>query len=323
MVQSQLPQPPISQPPPSEMQTLHEQPAFASARGRASQEPGPAAPVANGNTPRPFKTQPPLAAVSIPAPNSYDRRRVVEPPTRKNVASYSSDSIEAIPLPPRTQSVETYSASSPFDQIAQAAVSNPPLPGSMTATDTSIDPDTDLPMPVEHLQLPGLREGSAAFPVPPVNPYTSRTRTMGPRDQVGTGSDPSRRLNDDPWHNPSAALPRQQPYEEPSRAQSSLPPISSSRPYPGNAPVPSQSPVGTPREQPMAFDEEHYRVVYNEFVGSKARLGEVVDNITYEGFSSKLRSSEKELIDRHGCKAVRFQVLVKDRQVSLRPQLVR
>lgn len=73
----------------------------------------------------------------------------------------------------------------------------------------------------------------------------------------------------------------------------------------------------------MPFDHEHYRVVYNEFVGSKARLGEAVDNISFEGFSAKLRSSEKELIERHGCKAVRFQVLVKDRQVSLRPQLVR
>jgi hypothetical protein len=120
------------------------------------------------------------------------------------------------------------------------------------------------------------------------------------------------------------------------KESSSSPPLASARPYPSQ---PSQAPQhggtplpqgGTPlphaqphREVPMPFDEEHYRYVYNEFVGSKARLGEAVDNITFEGFSSKLRTSEKELIDRHGCRAVRFQVLVKDRQVSLRPQLVR
>ena len=71
------------------------------------------------------------------------------------------------------------------------------------------------------------------------------------------------------------------------------------------------------------YDESHYRAVYNEFVASKANLGEAVDNITFEGFRSKLRNSEQQLLDRHGCRAVRFQVLVKDRTVSLRPQLVR
>lgn len=76
-------------------------------------------------------------------------------------------------------------------------------------------------------------------------------------------------------------------------------------------------------DAPRAFDEAHYRSVYMDFVGNKRQLGENVDNITYEGFSAKLRNSEQKLIDKHGCRAVRFQVMVKDRQVSLRPQLVR
>lgn len=94
------------------------------------------------------------------------------------------------------------------------------------------------------------------------------------------------------------------------------------------APAPARSstldlPKTDNNHEPMPFDEEHYRVVYNEFVASKARLGEAVDNITYEGFRTKLRSSEQALLDRHKCRAVRFQVLVKDKTVSLRPQLVR
>jgi hypothetical protein len=103
--------------------------------------------------------------------------------------------------------------------------------------------------------------------------------------------------------------------------------------YAAASPLASAVPAHTPTNRPDSlgresgivapFDETHYRVVYNDFIGSKRRLGEAVDNITFEGFSAKLRSSEKALIDRHGCRAVRFQVQIKDNQVSLRPQLVR
>ena len=62
---------------------------------------------------------------------------------------------------------------------------------------------------------------------------------------------------------------------------------------------------------------------FDEFVGSKRRLGEPVESINFEGFRAKLRKIEQTLIEKHGCRAVRFQVVVRDRQVSLRPQLVR
>lgn len=73
----------------------------------------------------------------------------------------------------------------------------------------------------------------------------------------------------------------------------------------------------------LPFDEGHYQFVYDKFVGSKKELGENVDSIKYDGFVAKLRNNEEKLIERHGCKAVRFEVLVKDNRVSLRPQLVR
>lgn len=71
------------------------------------------------------------------------------------------------------------------------------------------------------------------------------------------------------------------------------------------------------------FDDAHYRAVFDEFVGTKQSLGEPTGNLTFEGFRAKLKASEKQLVARHRCRAVRFQVLVKNRQVSLRPQLVR
>lgn len=79
----------------------------------------------------------------------------------------------------------------------------------------------------------------------------------------------------------------------------------------------------TAPESVKAFDEGHYRAAFDEFVGSKKRLGEVIDNISFDGFSAKLRKIEQTLIEKHGCRSVRFQVIVRDKQVSLRPQLVR
>lgn len=83
------------------------------------------------------------------------------------------------------------------------------------------------------------------------------------------------------------------------------------------------SEIAAPSTVPRAFDEEHYRGAFDEFVGSKRRLGEPVESINFEGFRAKLRKIEQTLIEKHGCRAVRFQVVVRDRQVSLRPQLVR
>lgn len=71
------------------------------------------------------------------------------------------------------------------------------------------------------------------------------------------------------------------------------------------------------------FDREHYRRVYDEFVAAKTELGESVEGLSFEGFGAKLRASEESLLQQHSCRAVRFQVIVKDQAVSLRPQLVR
>jgi hypothetical protein len=74
---------------------------------------------------------------------------------------------------------------------------------------------------------------------------------------------------------------------------------------------------------PRPYDEVHYRAAFDEFVSSKMRLGDPVDSISFEGFRDKLAKIEQTLIEKHGCRSVRFQVIVRERQVSLRPQLVR
>ena len=75
--------------------------------------------------------------------------------------------------------------------------------------------------------------------------------------------------------------------------------------------------------RPLPFDEDHYRGVYDRFVQAKTELGQSLSSVSWEAFRTKLRSSEQTLLDQHGCRAVRFQVLVRERTVSLRPQLIR
>lgn len=71
------------------------------------------------------------------------------------------------------------------------------------------------------------------------------------------------------------------------------------------------------------YDEVHYRRVFDDFLAAKGEVGEPTDGLEYTSFAEKLRTSEQDLIREYGCKAVRFQVLVKEDTVSLRPQLVR
>lgn len=350
--------------------------AFALDAAFGAQAPAPAA-SAGASAPLARGAQPSFAAgpeprfdgmfAGAPAPRPTSTPSAMTPSAAegRRPAPIDGPAIEPIPLPSRPISVSNPGQSLPatppaaqpaspppsaFDAIAAAALSASPPPVKPAVVEAAMDPHSDLPMPVEHLNLPGLKESSG--PISPPTPAIARASR--PQSAVPRSASPDPRGlpagNEDPWRNsavPSNAPARQAsgaplraedvpgrhaearpppsitaPVVPPSSSSIPMVPPPSSRSYAANG-VPPAVQAAPPAREPMAFDEEHYRVVYNEFVGSKARLGEQVDNITFEGFSTKLRNSEKELIDRHGCKAVRFQVLVKDRQVSLRPQLVR
>ena len=70
-------------------------------------------------------------------------------------------------------------------------------------------------------------------------------------------------------------------------------------------------------------DEAQFRSIYDEFLTLKKKCGEAVDNLTYERFLTKLRSNRDALIAKHGCKAVKFQVYVKDGKAALKASPVR
>lgn len=70
-------------------------------------------------------------------------------------------------------------------------------------------------------------------------------------------------------------------------------------------------------------DEAYNDRVYREYVRAKEQLGENVASIPKDRFTQRLKGRADALVQKHGCRMVRFQVSTVDAQVVLRPVLIR
>ncbi len=59
-------------------------------------------------------------------------------------------------------------------------------------------------------------------------------------------------------------------------------------------------------------------IVYEEFVRTKKQCGEATDGLTFEKFQHTLKKNRDALMQRHGCKRVKFSVYVKEGRASLK-----
>lgn len=312
----------------------------------ASRPEGPGALEPNAQTP-PLRADAPPPPQSPPTPVE-SMRPVPVTPERETPRP---------PTPPPPSSPQQHRPS--FDAIARAAHSAPPMPRpesdeeNLPVPKGGLSPgmiagqslashghvmapskrhEEDLPLPKE--------QASHLYDLGPAPATTAdangiEPRRAGPRGSPGlTGGAPSASGFTTP------ASPMGSGVTAPRDPTPPVPPAPPAPPIPPPGPAKPPAPAAAPPSPPMApnppdpsagggspdprpFDMEHYRRVYDEFVSAKERLGESVEGLSFEGFGAKLKASEESLIDRHGCRAVRFQVLVKDHAVSLRPQLVR
>ncbi len=77
-------------------------------------------------------------------------------------------------------------------------------------------------------------------------------------------------------------------------------------------------------DEPEPLDESAYfRQIFDQFVATKKQCGERTDNLQFERFSQTLRRNRDALIERYGCKTVRFQVYVKEGKAALKATPVR
>jgi len=88
-------------------------------------------------------------------------------------------------------------------------------------------------------------------------------------------------------------------------------------------PPSAASPVPLPSPFAAGAEEAHFQQVYREFVATKEKCGEPADGLTYDKFAAKLRKNQEQLIAKYACRAVRFQVYVKDGKTALKAQPIK
>jgi hypothetical protein len=76
-------------------------------------------------------------------------------------------------------------------------------------------------------------------------------------------------------------------------------------------------------EHPSADASAEWPQVYEEFIRTKRECGEPTDGLTFEKFQQTLKKNRDALMQRHGCKRVKFSVYVKEGRASLKATPVR
>jgi hypothetical protein len=65
-------------------------------------------------------------------------------------------------------------------------------------------------------------------------------------------------------------------------------------------------------------EEVHWRAIHAEFLETRARCGESIENLGFERFRPKLEKNKEALMQKYGCRAVRFSVYVKEGKAALK-----
>lgn len=86
-----------------------------------------------------------------------------------------------------------------------------------------------------------------------------------------------------------------------------------------NAATGQHAAAGAPSGDPAA----EWQAVYEEFIRTKRECKEPTDGLTFEKFQQTLKKNRDALIQRHGCKRVKFSVYVKEGRASLKATPVR
>lgn len=84
----------------------------------------------------------------------------------------------------------------------------------------------------------------------------------------------------------------------------------------GGVPVSSDAATVALANEP---EQAYFQRLFDEYVAARRAVGDAVDSATLDAFVAKLRLSETGLKKKYNCRAVRFRVLTKDRQVTLKP----
>ncbi|HSN92278.1 MAG TPA: MXAN_5187 C-terminal domain-containing protein [Anaeromyxobacteraceae bacterium] len=103
-------------------------------------------------------------------------------------------------------------------------------------------------------------------------------------------------------------------------------PVPAPRPAPAPAFAPApRAPAPAPRATapPPRGEEAEWEEVFQDFLRVRAECGEPAEGLTYEKFRVKLERNKEQLVQKYGCRTVRFQVYVKEGRAALKATPVR
>ena len=70
-------------------------------------------------------------------------------------------------------------------------------------------------------------------------------------------------------------------------------------------------------------EEAHFGRTFDDFLDKKRQCGESTVGLSRDKFFQKLRDNKAALVDKHGCRTVRFSVYIKDGKAALKATPVR
>lgn len=183
----------------------------------------------------------------------------------------------------------------------------------------------------------GSRPGPPAAGAPAAPPFPGQERTMA----MGQGPAPGPAFGGPPPPAPGAPAPGSHSATvaaSPGGMKMQAP--TAPAPFPSSPGV-TAAPKGEEDEQTMvaqpsadliaatgqgpavADPAAEWHQVYEEFLRTKRECGEPTDGLTFEKFQQTLKKNRDALMQRHGCKRVKFSVYVKEGRASLKATPVR
>jgi len=74
---------------------------------------------------------------------------------------------------------------------------------------------------------------------------------------------------------------------------------------------------------PFGQQRRFFLVRHAEFLETRVRCGESIESLGFERFRPKLQKNKEALLQKYGCRAVRFSVYVKEGKAALKATPVR
>jgi hypothetical protein len=82
--------------------------------------------------------------------------------------------------------------------------------------------------------------------------------------------------------------------------------------------APPEAPAAPARDPEAEEEERHWEQTFDEFLRVREECGEASDGLTLDRFRVKLEKNKQTLVQKYGCRTVRFQVYVKDGKAALK-----